>query len=315
MGEDRGLSLRGTLCPICETDRFDREVYAMNFETKDLDGRVFSARRLPDRLHYRMVRCGECGLLRSNPILERDELARLYERSELTYESEAVFARRTYGELLRRALRFARSRESLLEIGCGSGFFLEEARKQGFREVAGVEPSEDAVSRAPAHLQKCIERGLYERSTFPEGRFDAICAFQVFDHVPDASLMLRACKEHLRPGGVALFVNHDEAAPSARLLGERSPIVDVEHTALFSRSSMRRIFEKHGFLVKEVFSVRNTYPISYWAKLAPLPGAIKSPLLAFLDESRLGRIPLTLKVGNLGLIATRPFQDGSVRAS
>ena len=86
-------SLQRTRCPICETNGSDREVYAMNFQPQDLNGAVFSARRLPDRLHYRMVRCRRCGLLRSDPILPAGELARLYESSQFTYETEAEFAR------------------------------------------------------------------------------------------------------------------------------------------------------------------------------------------------------------------------------
>jgi SAM-dependent methyltransferase len=252
-----------------------------------------------------MVRCRACGLLRSNPILPASELARLYERSGFHYEDEARFTRRTYGRLLERALRFASGRDSLLEIGCGSGFFLEEARRLGFRDLAGVEPSEDAVARADASLQNCMKRELYGKDSFPEERFDFVCAFQVFDHVPDPSGMLRACFSHLKKGGVALFVNHDEGALSARLLGERSPIVDVEHTALYRKATMRRIFEKHGFSVRAVFSVRNTYPLSYWAKLAPLPKAIKAASLFLLEESRIGALPLTLAAGNLGLVAVK----------
>ena len=86
-------SLQRTRCPICETNGADREVYAMNFQPQDLNGAVFSARRIPDRLHYRMVRCQRCGLLRSYPILPAGELARLYESSQFTYETEAEFAR------------------------------------------------------------------------------------------------------------------------------------------------------------------------------------------------------------------------------
>src|SRR5262245_61843605 len=85
--------LVATRCAICRTRDADREVYAMNFRPADLNAEVFSARRLPDRLHYRMVRCGRCGLLRSDPILSAGELARLYARSRFTYEAEAVYTR------------------------------------------------------------------------------------------------------------------------------------------------------------------------------------------------------------------------------
>ncbi len=299
------VSLHNTRCPICETNGSDREVYPMNFRPQDLNGAVFSARRLPDRLHYRMVRCQRCGLLRSDPILPAHELARLYESSNFTYEAEAEFARATYRTYLERTLPQVRERHRLMEIGCGSGFLLREALQLGFTEVWGIEPSSEAVSKAADEVRTNIRQGLYDSNTFPASHFDVICGFQVLDHVPDAAALLAACMKNLKPGGLALFINHDCGALSNRLLGELSPIVDVEHTALFDKRTMRRIFEKSGFVVHEVFSVRNTYPLSYWTKLVPLPRPLKSPLLSFLAHVPLGKIPITLSAGNLGIVATK----------
>lgn len=297
--------MKATLCPICDTDRADREVYPSNFRPEDLTPEVFSARRLPDRLHYRMVRCGECGLLRSNPILPPEELARLYRSSQFTYGTEASFTRRTYGRYLRRAKPWVKNRTALLEIGCGSGFFLEEALQQGFQEVAGVEPSADAAMHAADVVRPRIRPGLYQTDTYPPDSFDFICAFQVFDHVPDPAAMLRAAHEDLRDQGVVLFINHDSGGWLNRLLGEASPIVDVEHTVLFDRSTIQQLLEKCGFVVREVFSVKNTYPAHYWAHLAPMPRALKTRLVPRLQRWALGRIPITLGAGNLGVIATK----------
>ncbi len=298
-------SLRDTRCMICETREFDREVYRMNFQPSDLNTHVFSARRLPDRLHYRMVRCGQCGLLRSDPILKEEELSRLYSGSEFTYAAEAAFTGATYLEYLQKTLPLVRERGRIMEIGCGSGFFLDRALAEGFQEAWGVEPSVAAVEQASPRLRDRIRIGLYDRTTFAPEQFDVICAFQILDHAPDPAGMLRACFEHLKPGGVALFINHDAGALSARLLGELSPIVDVEHTVLFDQRTMRRIFEHCGFRVHDVFSVRNRYPLQYWVKMTPLPGPLKAAGQAVLRTSGLGRIPISLKAGNLGTIAVK----------
>jgi 2-polyprenyl-3-methyl-5-hydroxy-6-metoxy-1,4-benzoquinol methylase len=300
-----GPKLTPTECPICGTSQHDREVYRANFDPAALDAQIFSARRLPDRLHYRMVRCGSCGLLRSNPILSTSDLSRLYGASHFTYAAESQYTRRTYARYLKVALRYAPAARSAMEVGCGSGFFLEEALGLGLSEVHGIEPSSEAIAHAVPAVRANLRQGLYGEQTFAPSSFDVVCAFQVFDHVPDPAGMLRACHRHLKRGGIALFINHDSGALTNRILGRRSPIVDVEHTALYDRKTMRRILEKTGFTVREIFSVQNTYPLSYWAKLAPLPKALKSPLLSWLDRSPVGRIAITLSAGNLGAIAVK----------
>ncbi len=165
--------------------------------------------------------------------------------------------------------------------------------------------SSRVAKRSHSDVQSNIRCGLYDKSSFEQESVDLVCAFQVFDHVPDPDGMVASSKHHLRRGGIALFINHDSGAPLARILGERNPIIDVEHTALYDKKTMRRIFEKHGFTVLEVFSVANTYPLSYWTKLAPLPGPLKSGIAKLLDRSGLGKRPITLSAGNLGLIARK----------
>lgn len=304
--EENRDSMIPTCCAICGAGGTDAEVYE---DTVGRDGATFdrfSARRTPDRIHYRMVRCRECGLLRSDPILQEGELARLYRGSSMTYANEAALAGATYAEHLRRCLPLVPMKARLLEIGCGNGFFLEQALALGFHEVRGVEPSIHAVNLAPAHLRDSILNDVFRDGLYPPGYFDVVCAFQVFDHMAHPNDVLQACRRVLRPGGVALFINHDAGAWTHKLLGERSPIIDVEHIYLYDRGTMRRIFSKHGFEVLSVFPVRNRYPLRYWWKMAPVPSLLKRLLAGYLGRSGAGRWTVSVRAGNLGLIARAP---------
>src|SRR5665647_326619 len=138
--------LHATPCAICGTLGAASEVYRANFDFEAFSPEVFSARRIPDGIHYRIVRCNTCGLLRSDPVAGADTLARLYALSTFTYDDEVAHLRTTYGRYLSEALEHLDGpRGRLLEIGCGNGFFLEEALNMGFSEVRGVEPSTEAV--------------------------------------------------------------------------------------------------------------------------------------------------------------------------
>jgi hypothetical protein len=103
-----------------------------------------------------------------------------------------------------------------------------------------------------------------------------------------------------------LCLNHNVDALSSRLLGERSPIIDIEHTYLYSPATLTRLLAKAGFEINEVGPVLNTYSVSYLARLVPAPAALKRAVLASLEYSRLGRVPLRVPLGNLYVIATKP---------
>jgi SAM-dependent methyltransferase len=201
----------------------------------------------------------------------------------------------------------------LLEIGCGNGFFLEEALARGWRTVSGVEPSQAAAEKASGNVRHCITREIMRPGLFAPESFDLVCMFQVFDHFPDPRGVLLACHEVLRPGGLVLAINHNVEAMSARLLGERSPIFDIEHTFLWSAGTMSRIFRAAGFEVLKAGSVFNRFSLAYLAHLSPLPAALKRLTLACLETTGLARLPLSLPLGNLFLVARKTGSTSPVQ--
>jgi len=335
------VSLHPTRCAICGTDGQAAEIYPANFDFADFNPEIFSARRLPDRIHYRMVKCSVCGLVRSDPVADAATLGDLYRQSTFDYGTEVDNLRRTYGRYLDRLGRFAvanssRGRSpsradmdglsqkggrassraadlgavlnlgSLLEIGCGNGFFLDEARTRGYAEVRGVEPSCEAIAKAPSAVRDRIVCDIMRPGLFPGASFDAVCLFQVFDHLPDPAGVLAEAGRVLKPGGHLLILNHNIRALSARLLGERSPIVDLEHTFLFTPGTLSRLVRAHGLTVCETGRVWNRYTLQYVTRLVPLPAALKRGLLACFARTRIGRLPVWIPLGNLYLVARKP---------
>lgn len=253
-----------------------------------------------------MVKCRKCGLVRSDPVVDFNTLHELYRASTFTYEEEVAPLRATYGRYLDRASRGLETRDTLLEVGCGNGFFLEEARNRGWRKVLGVEPSTDAIAHADPGVRNSITCDMMRSGLFPRESIDMICLFQVFDHLPDPAAVLEACAETLRPGGRILCLNHNVEAASAKLLGERSPIVDVEHTYLYSPRTLSALFESRGFTVLETGPVFNTYPLRYVFRLLPLPAPLKRMALGILKVTGLGRLSARFPLGNLYLVAQKP---------
>jgi SAM-dependent methyltransferase len=300
------VGLVSTRCAICKGREEATEVYPANFSELAFNPDVFSARRFPDRLHYRIVRCNACGLVRSDPVGDAEALARLYAQSGFDYSTEVENLRQTYGRYLARLSRWGAGKGTLLEVGCGNGFFLEEALRQGYASVQGIEPSRAAVAQAHPRVAPGIICDILRPGLVPSETVDVVCLFQVFDHVPHPNALLTECARLLKPGGLILCINHNIAAPSARLLGERSPIIDIEHTYLYDPRSMRVLFAGNGFKVLEAGSVRNTYSVAYLAQLLPIPNRMKQTVMDWLRAARLGRVRLSLPLGNLYLVGQRP---------
>jgi SAM-dependent methyltransferase len=299
------LALQPTCCAICGTAGNADELYPATLTPGAFTATVFSARRLPDRVHYRVVRCCSCGLVRSDPVLGAEGLAKLYRASTFEYGDELEGLQATYGRALARVAKLVPRRAGLLDIGTGSGFVLELAHDGGWAGVRGVEPSEDAIAKARHDIKPMISQDMMRPGSFERGSFDAVTMFQVLDHIPDPVGLLDECRELLRPSGVVLAFNHNVTAWSARLLGERSPIVDIEHTYLYSPRTIRALFDRSGLEVVSVKSVRNTYSAAYLAQLLPLSDGPKASLLSLMRGSRVGRLKATVPLGNLCLIARR----------
>src|ERR1035437_10297848 len=92
----QSVELRRTRCAICGTEGNAAELYPANFDPEALNPAVFSARRLPDRVHYRLVKCHACGLVRSDPVADYDVVAALYRQSSFDYGAEVPSLQRTY---------------------------------------------------------------------------------------------------------------------------------------------------------------------------------------------------------------------------
>jgi SAM-dependent methyltransferase len=298
--------LRPTRCAICGGEGGVDELYPPTLAETSFNRHVFSARRLPDRVHYRVVRCRACGLVRSDPVADQSTLSALYATAGFAYEAEVPNLRRTYGRYLARAARrAARPPTRMLEVGCGSGFLLEEALLRGYVTVRGVEPSAAAIARAAPSIRPRIVQGDMREGLFGPAEFDLVCMFQVLDHLPEPGVVLDACRRALVADGTLLCLHHNVRSLSARLLGERSPIVDIEHCFLYCPSTMLLLLRKHGFEVVEMGVAVNTLSVRHLLRLLPLPAALRARLPAAVARGWLGNLPLRLPLGNLYAIARR----------
>ncbi len=182
----------------------------------------------------------------------------------------------------------------------------------GFRDVVGVEPSTAPIAAAKETIRPLLRHGLFRAQDFACRRFRLITCFQTLEHVYDPQALCRDAYALLREEGAVFFICHNRRAVSARMLGLKSPIFDIEHLQLFSPRSLHFLLQQAGFVDIRLHRVVNRYPLHYWLKLFPLPAYLKRRLLAALRRTRLGSLPLALPVGNLAAIGYKRPQSAVV---
>lgn len=292
-------------CPVCGSTDDSRVFAEADFDVEKLDSFAFASRKLPEYMHYRLLVCPTCGLLYANPVPTLETLAMAYEEAAFDSGEEAQYAARTYGGFLPSILRRLPDRDGALDIGTGEGAFLEQLLARGFQNVLGVEPSAAPIAAAKANIRPLIRHGLFCPEAFAPQSFRLITCFQTMEHLSDPLAMCRSAYSLLKDGGALFLIGHNRQALSARLLGLKSPIFDIEHLQLFSPQSARAMLERAGFTDITLQPVVNRYPLRYWLRLFPLPTGFKQTLLCTLQKTRVGSLPLTVPVGNLAAIGYR----------
>lgn len=294
-----------TQCLLCESNEFAVEKFPQNFKDAELTKEIFSARRTTEHFHYRFLECRKCGMVYSSPVLPLEVISRLYAESAQNYDDEVNDISESYLQYIRTNRDILKTGK-VLEIGCGSGFFLRELKRNGFQEVYGVEPSEEAVSKS-GELRPYIFKGIIEKADYSDDSFDLICCFQTLDHLINPLQVLQRSFELLKPGGIIYIIVHNQQGRQAKWFGEKSPIYDVEHIYLFNESTLPALCHKAGFQTLSIFSVKNIYPLDYWVRMAPIP--MKSVLRKLLSLTGLSRRKLGIYPGNIGIFAQKPLNQ------
>jgi 2-polyprenyl-3-methyl-5-hydroxy-6-metoxy-1,4-benzoquinol methylase len=213
---------------------------------------VCKGRRLDPLPAYRrahLVRCRSCGHVFAGRRPTDAELARNYgDYSRADHDSPIT--RQRYRELLDGFERY-RKGNRILDMGCGIGFFLEEAQSRGW-DAYGSELESRAVEINRSKGLNCVQAPI-GADTFERGSFDVITAFEVVEHLRDPLAEAATIARALRPGGLFYCTTPNFGSLSRRLLRSRwSVIAYPEHLSYFTPLTLSSWLEHFGFAPAKV---------------------------------------------------------------
>jgi SAM-dependent methyltransferase len=134
---------------------------------------------------------------------------------------------------------------AILDVGCGTGYFIEGLG--GRYEAWGIDPS-------PISVRMCRERGLervvqgtaYDLSSVGDRRFDAVYFLDVIEHLDDDARALVEAKRVLAPGGLVVIT-----VPAFNFLWSDHDVVN-EHRRRYDRPGLVALLDRVGLRVERL---------------------------------------------------------------
>jgi 2-polyprenyl-3-methyl-5-hydroxy-6-metoxy-1,4-benzoquinol methylase len=173
-------------------------------------------------------------------------------------------------------LRNAGSR-SVLDLGCGNGAFTAEIRKAGF-DVTGCDSSASGLSIARTHYSTIpfFQHDLsIPLGAEQAGRYDAVTAIEVIEHLLLPRLLVETARWALKPGGLLVvstpfhgYWKNLALALTNKFDDHWHPLRDYGHVKFFSRKTLSRLFEECG--LEEL----------HFRQVGRIPGLARSMILA-----------------------------------
>ena len=212
---------------------------------------------------YKLYHCHKCDVVFSDPM--KNPGTEWYEKSEMYAVGKIIQV-----ELSWHHKQFLSDNDfygsMLLDIGCGRGIFLNEAKRKGYK-VWGIDFDKDNIKIAKERygLENVYVMSVEKLSNkFLQEKFDIISFFEVLEHLDNLSQFIEQIKKILKPKGyIVLSVpNRDRTLDT---LGEYD--YPPNHLTKWNKNCLTSFLERSGFeVVKSVVKKLDAEDVSLYLK-------------------------------------------------
>ncbi|SFV56416.1 cytidylyltransferase domain protein [hydrothermal vent metagenome] len=205
---------------------------------------------------YSGKKCKECQLIYISPRPSLKDIVDIYghDNAQISAQThiESNFFKSLYAKHNLKIITSYRRGGSLLELGAGAGYFLDEARKKGF-EPYGIELNHIQSKHIRDNLHiPCIESPL-DISIYDYRKFDIIYHCDLLSHFYDPISEFQTMNEMLTDDGLLIFETGNFAEIEPQYLRYIDKFQYPDHLFFFSTKSIYELLDRAGFEVVEIY--------------------------------------------------------------
>jgi len=157
--------------------------------------------------------------------------------------------------------------QTVLDLGCGTGRFVEPLRNFFNAFVYGVDPSEKMLSEAKANTKSenvSYLKGSAEQIPLPDNTIDLIFLSMTYHHLRDVKKAVLEMKRVLKPGGYVVIRNATkEDIKQLELFNFFPKAKQIELERMPDMQSMSALFQENNFKQIVVKTIKQKFAENY----------------------------------------------------
>lgn len=277
------VELKKIECNLCGSNNYE-VIHRTKIEKSKAQVEIYKGYSISEtniQKPEKIFKCNSCGLIFAHQDRSLKYYADKYDDMvDEDYLMEEVGRRKRAIEILKRIKRYKKNGK-LLDIGCANGFFLDEARRDGW-EVYGIEISRWAVNYAKEKLSLNVIRGSLRTAGFSDNLFDAVIMLDVLEHLTDPRQTLIEARRILKRDGILYISTPNISSMISIILGGKWWGINKFHLFYFSKRTLEKMLDICGFRVKRYNPHLRIFSLNYWVKRMKAYSRILYKILDFI---------------------------------
>ncbi|WP_055444129.1 class I SAM-dependent methyltransferase [Lacinutrix himadriensis] len=205
------------------------------------------------------------GFLETTPQPKEDKLSEYYKTEDYIShtDSKRNVLEKVYHVVrsiyLKRKLKlinsFSATEKNLLDIGCGTGDFLQVAQQNNW-QVSGIEPNPEARDIANRKTDNTVYTTA-QLQEFKKHSFDVITLWHVLEHLPNLEEQVLVFKSLLKVNGTLIIAVPNYKSYDANHYKDFWAALDVpRHLWHFNQESISKLFAKENMKVVKTLPMK-----------------------------------------------------------